>query len=222
MIAHNMADRRRRSPTSCAAGRPVHERDEWRRSRRTAPTTTSTRSSSSTRPATGASGVDVVTPLVTDSGAAVLVDRGWMATANTGGSRPGAPAGHRRAGHGHRLGPRRRHGRQRPGQRPRRRARSRARRSATVCPTRSTAASWTCPPRAPRRPAARAGGAARRHQQRPALLLRPAVVVLRGARGLRLLLPRLRRVPPRRRDRQPGQSARSMPPSTGSITPGDE
>ena len=36
-------------------------------------------------------GVDVVTPLVTDDGAAVLVDRGWMATKNTGGSRPELP-----------------------------------------------------------------------------------------------------------------------------------
>ena len=31
----------------------------------------------------GAPGVDVVTPLVTDDGSAVLVDRGWFATANT-------------------------------------------------------------------------------------------------------------------------------------------
>ena len=37
-------------------------------------------------------GVDVVTPLVTDSGAAVLVDRGWLRTGNTGGSRPDLPA----------------------------------------------------------------------------------------------------------------------------------
>ncbi len=36
-------------------------------------------------------GVDVVTPLVTDTGAAVLVDRGWMPTENTGGSRPEVP-----------------------------------------------------------------------------------------------------------------------------------
>ncbi len=36
-------------------------------------------------------GVDVVTPLVTDDGAAVLVDRGWMPTQNTGGSRPELP-----------------------------------------------------------------------------------------------------------------------------------
>lgn len=32
----------------------------------------------------GRSGVDLVTPLVTDAGTAVLVDRGWLATDNTG------------------------------------------------------------------------------------------------------------------------------------------
>jgi cytochrome oxidase assembly protein ShyY1 len=35
-------------------------------------------------------GVDVVTPLVTQNGAAVLVDRGWLSTENTG-SRPDLP-----------------------------------------------------------------------------------------------------------------------------------
>jgi cytochrome oxidase assembly protein ShyY1 len=39
----------------------------------------------------GAPGVDVVTPLRTDSGAAVLVDRGWLATENVGGRRPDLP-----------------------------------------------------------------------------------------------------------------------------------
>jgi cytochrome oxidase assembly protein ShyY1 len=37
------------------------------------------------------SGVDVVTPLVTGSGAAVLVDRGWMSTSNSGATRPDLP-----------------------------------------------------------------------------------------------------------------------------------
>jgi cytochrome oxidase assembly protein ShyY1 len=36
-------------------------------------------------------GVDVVTPLVTDDGPAVLVDRGWMPSRNTGGNRPDLP-----------------------------------------------------------------------------------------------------------------------------------
>lgn len=40
----------------------------------------------------GSPGVDVVTPLVTASGDAVLVDRGWLSTANNGGERPDLPA----------------------------------------------------------------------------------------------------------------------------------
>ena len=44
----------------------------------------------------GASGVDVVVPLVTDSGAALLVDRGWVASDNRGadaGDVPAPPSG---------------------------------------------------------------------------------------------------------------------------------
>jgi cytochrome oxidase assembly protein ShyY1 len=40
----------------------------------------------------GAAGIDVVTPLVTPGGAAVLVDRGWMSTTNSGASRPKLPS----------------------------------------------------------------------------------------------------------------------------------
>lgn len=39
----------------------------------------------------GGPGVDAVTPLVTADGHAVLVDRGWMATDNSGGDRPTIP-----------------------------------------------------------------------------------------------------------------------------------
>jgi cytochrome oxidase assembly protein ShyY1 len=39
----------------------------------------------------GAAGVEVVTPLVTEAGPAVLVDRGWMSTDNSGGTRPKLP-----------------------------------------------------------------------------------------------------------------------------------
>jgi cytochrome oxidase assembly protein ShyY1 len=39
----------------------------------------------------GDAGVDVVTPLVTEDGTAVLVDRGWLATDNSGGARPDLP-----------------------------------------------------------------------------------------------------------------------------------
>lgn len=40
----------------------------------------------------GQSGVDVVTPLLTDSGVALLVDRGWAPTPNRGTARPDVPA----------------------------------------------------------------------------------------------------------------------------------
>lgn len=40
----------------------------------------------------GQSGVDVVTPLLTDSGAALLVNRGWLETSNVGTTRPDVPA----------------------------------------------------------------------------------------------------------------------------------
>jgi cytochrome oxidase assembly protein ShyY1 len=40
----------------------------------------------------GAAGVEVVTPLRTADGPAVLVDRGWMPTQNSGGTRPTLPA----------------------------------------------------------------------------------------------------------------------------------
>lgn len=42
--------------------------------------------------AEGSPGVDIATPLITDSGAAVLIDRGWMASENTGRNRPEIPA----------------------------------------------------------------------------------------------------------------------------------
>lgn len=75
-----------------AVGEPVAERDEWRRV-----TIRGTWDDEHTivlkyQTRDGAAGVDVLTPLVTDEGAAVIVDRGWMATDNTGGDRPDTPA----------------------------------------------------------------------------------------------------------------------------------
>jgi cytochrome oxidase assembly protein ShyY1 len=67
-----------------AVGRPVDKQDQWRRITATGtydPTETvvvryQTRS--------GAAGVDVVVPLVTATGTALLVDRGWLAAENSG------------------------------------------------------------------------------------------------------------------------------------------
>jgi cytochrome oxidase assembly protein ShyY1 len=73
-----------------AVGRPVAEADEWRRV-----TATGTYDESRTvivryQTRDGESGVDVVTPLVTTAGPALLVDRGWLSTGNTG-ARPAVP-----------------------------------------------------------------------------------------------------------------------------------
>lgn len=75
-----------------AVGRPVAERDEWRKV-----IVHGTWDDASTivlkyQTRGGAPGVDVVTPLVTSTGDAVLVDRGWMSTANNGGERPDLPS----------------------------------------------------------------------------------------------------------------------------------
>ena len=73
-------------------GRPSAARDEWRRV--TATGTYDQKSSVIVRYQTrdGASGVDVVTPLVTADGAALLVDRGWMQTGNSGAENVTPPA----------------------------------------------------------------------------------------------------------------------------------
>jgi cytochrome oxidase assembly protein ShyY1 len=92
LVAHNLD----RPPVPLddvlAVGRPASKDDEWREvvahgtwdDAHTIVVKYQTRD--------GAAGVDVVTPLRTDSGAAVLVDRGWLATENSGGTRPDLPA----------------------------------------------------------------------------------------------------------------------------------
>ena len=73
-------------------GRAPAERDEWRRV--TATGTYVPDASIVVRYQTreGASGVDVVTPLRTDAGPALLVDRGWLQTGNSGADTVDAPA----------------------------------------------------------------------------------------------------------------------------------
>ncbi len=71
-----------------AAGREVDEEDEWR-----VVTATGTYLTEETivvryRTRGGSSGVDVVVPLQTTDGPALLVDRGWLATGNSGGAVP--------------------------------------------------------------------------------------------------------------------------------------
>lgn len=79
-----------------APGRPVDENHEWR-----VVTVTGTYATEDTvivryRTREGSSGIDVVVPLVTDDGTALLVDRGWLATDNQGAGPadvPDPPAG---------------------------------------------------------------------------------------------------------------------------------
>jgi cytochrome oxidase assembly protein ShyY1 len=72
-------------------GRPVSSQDEWRRV--TARGDYAEEHTIVVRYQTqkGQSGVDIVTPLVTADGPAVLVNRGWLATGNVGTTRPDAP-----------------------------------------------------------------------------------------------------------------------------------
>ncbi len=75
-----------------AVGRPVTAGDEWRKVTVHGAWDDEHTIVVKYRTRNGTAGVDVVTPLVTDSGAGVLVDRGWMATQNSGGERPDTPA----------------------------------------------------------------------------------------------------------------------------------
>jgi cytochrome oxidase assembly protein ShyY1 len=89
-----------RAPTPVAdvlaPGGQVDDQDEWRRV-----TATGTYDAEQTvivryRTRDGASGIDVVVPLVTADGSTLLVDRGWMAADNEGASPadvPSAPTG---------------------------------------------------------------------------------------------------------------------------------
>jgi cytochrome oxidase assembly protein ShyY1 len=76
-----------------AVGKAVNAQDEWRRV-----TATGTWDDAHTivlkyqTNAEGSPGIDVATPLVTIDGPAVIVDRGWMSTDNSGGGRPKTPA----------------------------------------------------------------------------------------------------------------------------------
>jgi cytochrome oxidase assembly protein ShyY1 len=91
LITHNLRDAPVPVTDVLAVGRGAHQQDEWRKV-----TATGTWDDEHTvvvryRTRNEAAGVDVVTPLVTSSGDAVLVDRGWMAADNNGSTRPHLP-----------------------------------------------------------------------------------------------------------------------------------
>ncbi|MFC6044157.1 SURF1 family cytochrome oxidase biogenesis protein [Nocardioides hankookensis] len=75
-----------------APGRPVQDDDEWRQVTATGTYDTDNTVIVRYRTRDGASGIDVVVPLVTDDGATLLVDRGWLASDNEGTSPDDVPA----------------------------------------------------------------------------------------------------------------------------------
>ncbi|MCW2767365.1 MAG: hypothetical protein JWO11_3324 [Nocardioides sp.] len=75
-----------------AADRPVDKTDEWRIVSATGEYDVADTVIVRYRTRDGESGVDVVVPLVTANGTALLVDRGWMATANGSADPASTPA----------------------------------------------------------------------------------------------------------------------------------
>jgi cytochrome oxidase assembly protein ShyY1 len=75
-----------------AVGRPVDAEDEWRRVRARGEYIAEETIVVRYQTRDGRSGVDVVTPLLTDSDTALLVNRGWLTTENVGTTRPDVPA----------------------------------------------------------------------------------------------------------------------------------
>ncbi|GAA4691406.1 SURF1 family protein [Nocardioides nanhaiensis] len=71
-----------------AVGRPVSSQDEWRLVEATGTYAVDETIIVRYRTREGASGVDVVVPLVTEQGPALLVDRGWLATEAQGTTTP--------------------------------------------------------------------------------------------------------------------------------------
>jgi cytochrome oxidase assembly protein ShyY1 len=74
-----------------AVGQPVVERDEWRRVTATGAYVPEQSVVVRYQTRDGESGVDLVTPLRTTAGPAVLVDRGWLSTTNVGTAQVNAP-----------------------------------------------------------------------------------------------------------------------------------
>jgi cytochrome oxidase assembly protein ShyY1 len=74
-------------------GEPVDPQEEWRRVKATGRYVDEETVVVRYQTQDGASGVDVVTPLLTgDDGPALLVNRGWLETGNVGTTRPDVPA----------------------------------------------------------------------------------------------------------------------------------
>jgi cytochrome oxidase assembly protein ShyY1 len=75
-----------------APDRPVADEDEWKQIEATGEYIAEETVVIRYQTRDGAAGVDVVTPLLTRSGTALLVNRGWLKTGNVGTTRPDLPA----------------------------------------------------------------------------------------------------------------------------------
>lgn len=89
--AQNLAARPAAVANVLTAGRPASERDEWHRVTATGTYDVDQSFVIRYQIREGASGVDIVTPLRPGGGPALLVDRGWMKTANVGADTVEAP-----------------------------------------------------------------------------------------------------------------------------------
>ena len=92
IVRHNLAGDPVPVGTVLAPGRPVSPQHEWKQITATGRWVPEKTVVVRYQTRDGKSGVDVVTPLVTKSGAALLVNRGWTATGNVGTTDPDVPA----------------------------------------------------------------------------------------------------------------------------------
>ena len=181
-----------------APGEPVAAQSEWRIVEATGTYAVDDTVIVRYRTREGEAGVDVVVPLELADGTSVLVDRGWYATDNRGATTedvPAPPDGEvtvtgwvRRDAEGDST-----------------EVSSQSTRAVNSVEIgdalgREVLGGWVdLRSRVPRAGRGAAAGRAAGARQRAALLLRPAVVVLRGAGGLRVRLPRVRRAARRSR-----------------------
>ena len=92
IIRQNLDEKPVPVSTVLAAGRPVAEQHEWQQVEATGEYAEDETLIVRYQTRDGTSGVDVVTPLVTREGPALLVNRGWIETGNVGTTRPDVPA----------------------------------------------------------------------------------------------------------------------------------
>jgi cytochrome oxidase assembly protein ShyY1 len=91
LVAHNLAAAPVPLDVLMRVGQEPDDRDEWRRVTVHGTWDDDHAVVLKYQTRDGAAGIDVVTPLRTAGGPAVLVDRGWLATENSGGARPAVP-----------------------------------------------------------------------------------------------------------------------------------